>query len=587
MYIFSFPFRPSAVFAVAIVLGSLCSCSKDKPNSDEILPEETPAIILENQLTNKVFFEKGRTSDNYYMGLYTGNIELYTSEEGSIWIPSDADSRLLYLDLYAASGSSIDGIKLPAGTYTVADNTDGSSVYAKYTYGIWYFGKDVDYADVTSGTVKVEYTDVAYRITAEFEMVRSSDKTSAGKLKFRYEGALDFADHSLPDSEDLFPPLTDPVNTTFSGADIHYLGIPAYTSPVDVYVLDLYDDTTPLPGGVLDEGNVLRLELYTEHQGYFPGEKRLKMPAGTYTMTDGYVPMFVGIGSGNIWDSGYGFFPYGSYIRHMDDKSDKVFFGFIGETGSVKVETDGNTTYTITVNLTTREGVSVKGTYTGSVTISNEAQEPERQQQSRIYEDKVLNLAKTTSADVDFGGTSQNAATNFYHIFAQDPTSRQGFQLELLTPVTEKMGSIAGTYKPSEVLLPSKMVPYTYIPGDIKLVPGGAAMVGTWGYYEENAAGKATAFAPAIAGNIVVTESAGPAGKTLYTINYVLTDDNLETPHTMTAKFEGTFNITDKSQVTSAQPAAMFSAPKSRQVPVKKPEARRFKVSNNQKAVRF
>lgn len=568
MFKISYFKRLMALLAAAAMLGCFYGCGDDKepitpgpdpdPDPDPV-PEQT-TTVLTGSIAEQTFFLQDETADNYYMALYCGEVELYSTADGDVWIPSNEESRLLYLDLYAAPGTAAEEPRIPDGTYTLADNQKPGSACKSYTYGIWYFDGEIDYADPTGGTVTVKQTGDGYEIVAEFDMVRHSTSESLGTLKFTFNGNLSFAgDEPTPTPDTEYPVLTEAINTTFVGADIKYLGIPAYSSPIDLYVIDLYDDPTPQPDGTLDEGNVLRLELYTEHQGYYPGESNLKMPAGTYKMTDGYVPVAVGIGTGNLWDSGYGYFPYGSYVRHLDEATEKVFYGFLGEGGNVTVEAADDGTYTIIADLKTREGVEVKGTYAGKVEIINEAQEPERQTQSRIYEDKVLDLTNTVSADVTFEGTSKNSSTHFYSIFAQDPVSLQGFQLELLAPVGE-IGEIAGTYKPSEVLIPLKMSPYTYIPGDIQLVSGGAAMIGTWGYYETNSDGRAVAFAPALTGDIVVTKLEGEGSEATYVIDYVLTDDNLEEPHTMTAKFEGTFNITDKSGSTTASVASFPSS---------------------------
>lgn len=560
---FSSSFGQAALLTAMLLSGLTAACSDDDKPGKKPDPGPGPSdqtIALTSPIEGKVFFEKGAAADNYYIGLYCGEIEMRTFDDGSTWVPSDAQSRLLYLDLYAPSVTGTDEIRLPEGTYTVAADQNAGSANSEYTYGMWYFDTSLDYADATGGTVTVVHTAIGYHIAADLEMVRSSTGESLGTVKFSYNGILNFTDITEPDPDpdNEYPPLKEHIATTFVGADIHYLGVPAYSSPVDVYVIELYDDSTPLPDGTLDEGNVLHVELYTGHQGYYPGESNVKLPAGTYSMTDGYVPVEPGIGTGDKWDSGYGVFPYGSYVRHLDEATGKVYYGFAGEGGQVTVSVSGDT-YTIAADLKTRDGHTVKGTYTGAVEISNEAQEPERQTQSRIYEDKVLDLAKTTSAKVTFEGTSRNDMTHFYSIFAQDPASRQGFQLELLAPVGE-IGSMAGTYKPSEVLIPLRMVPYTYIPGDIQLVAGGAAMIGTWGYYETNANGKAAAFAPALTGDIVVDESGSGASKR-YTIDYVLTDDNPEEPHTMTASFSGTFDIKDATKQTNAAPVWRIPAP--------------------------
>lgn len=585
----------TALLTTALILSCSIGCSdNDEPGTDPAPgpdpdpdPDPTEQVtVLTAPIDGKVVFTKGKNADNYYMGLYCGKIEQYATEEGKTWIPSDADSKLLYLDLYTASGGgdAAAEIVLPEGQYTLADNQNPGSAYKEYTFGLWYFDKAIDYADATAGSVTVKHTDNGYLIEATFDMVRSSNSAPLGTLKFTYEGDLKFQGSEDPSPQPDFPRITEPVTTTFLGADIKYLGIPAYSSPIDAYLIDLYDDPTPLPDGTLDEGNVLRVELYTEHQGYFPGEKKLKMPAGTYRMTDGHVPVEPGIGTGDLWDSGYGLFPYGSYIRHLDPVTEQVFYGFFGDGGNVKVEVSEAGAYTITADLITREGIAVKGSYTGSIDIINEAQEPERQVQSRIYEDKVLDLANTSSAEVTFEGPSKNPSTHFYHIFAQDPVSRQGFQLELLAPAgdTER---IVGTYKPSEVLIPLKMTPYTYIPGDIQLVAGGAAMIGTWGYYETNENGRPVAFAPALTGDIVVREAESKGGKTVYTIEYVLTDDNPEEPHTMTAKFEGVFDITDQTQ-PAALTVALLPAPAAKQTLQPKPAARRLLTGSPRKAVR-
>ena len=531
-----------AMFALAL---SLSACKPDN-GSAVPPPDGVKKVQLTSCLDESTFYLPGEGSDNFYLSLYAGEVELYEASDGSAYVPATQESHLLHLDLYCASLDGDGEPLLPEGTYTVAGNTDAGSACSDYTFALQYFEDgNVDYADpADGGTVVVRHTADGYSITARMDMVRSSTGESLGTYEYTYDGPITFMDMSEPDPApgEEYPPLSESINTTFTGCDIRYLGIPAYSSPIDCYIIDLFDDPTPGADGSLDEGSVLRLELYTEHQWWFPGETGVKMPAGTYGMTDGYVPVEPGIGTGDLWDSGYGLFPYGSYVRHLDDESGAVLWGFLGDDGQVVVESDDEGSYVITVNVTTRDGFTISGSYSGKVDIVNEASEPERSVQSRIYEDKVLDLENTKSAEVDFYGTAKNPMTHYYEIFAQDPVSRQGFQLQLLAPAGE-VGALEGVYKPSETLVEDKLLPGTYIIGDIQLVTGGAAMIGTWGYYETNENGQAVAFAPAMTGDINITESDTTPGE--FTIDYVLTDDNIDEPHTMTAHFVGTFDISD------------------------------------------
>lgn len=109
MYKISFSFRRmTAILATAFILGCSCGCSdNDEPGKGpdpDPDPAPDPVTTLTDPVEGKVFFTEGENADNYYISLYCGKIEVYTSDEGSAWIPSDADSKLLYLDLYTAPG---------------------------------------------------------------------------------------------------------------------------------------------------------------------------------------------------------------------------------------------------------------------------------------------------------------------------------------------------------------------------------------------------------------------------------------------------------------------------------------------------
>ena len=223
--------------------------------------EPEPEIVkveLTDYLAESTSYYPGESVDNFYLSLYTGEVELYESEEGSIYVPADTESQLLHLDLYCQPVADGGDLVLPEGTYTVADNMDAGSAYGYYTFAIRYFDDGMlGYADpVEGGTVVVEHTEDGYSITASFEMVRMDNGASLGKCEYTYSGPLAFLDMSEPEpptQEEMYPPLTESINTVFTGCDIRYLGVPAYSSPIDCYVIDLFDDPTPGEDGSLDE----------------------------------------------------------------------------------------------------------------------------------------------------------------------------------------------------------------------------------------------------------------------------------------------------------------------------------------------
>lgn len=538
----------------------MSSCKNNGPVPPPDGGDEPLSLVMEQPIAGKVTYDKGNanTAANYYFGLSIGEIEIYTNDAGeSAWIPSNKDGAIIYFDLYATAQTH-EGtvIMIPEGEYVVDKSVLAGKANSEYTYGLWYMsdGK-LSYASCVGGKVTVTHTGSdSYLIVAQLDMTNDLANTSLGIVTIKYEGTLPFGKPAP--GEEVYPRITESINTTFKGVDAHYLGVAAYTSPVDTYFFDFFDDPTPAEDGSLDEGNVFRLEIYTPHQGYLIAQfdPVVEIPDGTYNMVDGYVPVETGVGMGDLWDSGYGLFAYGSYVRHLKVEDETVLYGFLNTGGSVKVaKTNPNDKkdkkYTFTVDCVTREGVSVKGTYSGEVNIVNESAEMDPPVQSKLEENKVLNLNNVAVANVDFYGTSRNQQTHFYTVAVEDPVSRQSFQLWILGPPN---GLIAGTYKVSDQTSDLKRVPFTYILGDIQLVAGGADMVGTWGYHESNEAGKSIMFAPASKGDIVISVVSGSGADTQYKIKYVLTDDNPTSPHTMTAEFNGKFTITDKTAASVA-----------------------------------
>lgn len=103
--------RLTALFAIVVTMGCFCGCSDDNkpdkgPDPGPENPDPTPELVtvLTNSIAERTFFLHEESVDNYYMALYCGQVEIYTSSEGSTWIPADEESRVLYLDLYAAPG---------------------------------------------------------------------------------------------------------------------------------------------------------------------------------------------------------------------------------------------------------------------------------------------------------------------------------------------------------------------------------------------------------------------------------------------------------------------------------------------------
>ena len=150
-----------AMFALAL---SLSACKPDN-GSAVPPPDGVKKVQLTSCLDESTFYLPGEGSDNFYLSLYAGEVELYEASDGSAYVPATQESHLLHLDLYCTPAGNGE-ILLPEGTYTVAGNTDAGSACSDYTFALQYFEDgNVDYADpADGGTVVVRHTADGYSI---------------------------------------------------------------------------------------------------------------------------------------------------------------------------------------------------------------------------------------------------------------------------------------------------------------------------------------------------------------------------------------------------------------------------------------
>lgn len=428
-------------------------------------------------------YQGGTGSDgsaNYYIGL--SNVPFEIDDQGE-QVPTEP-GIILYLDLYGQASQDASAARLPEGTYTLKSGATTCTANPDYT---WAREKKQDgtiaYRKPVEGEITVLHTQKRYLIEGTFVV-----GTEEENFAFTYEGELAFVDRTDPSGG--APVIREPVNVTFTSASATW----EYTGDEsDRYTIRLQEGT--VEGGYLAHGHQLTIDLLSKP---LSSKEEMVLAEGVYSPSNDYVsPMTFTQGSTfNLM--GYVYY-YGTYLQQVESLEETPLIGFAQE-GTIEVKRSGSQ-YEFIVDVTTPEGVSIKGTYPmGDVNfIDNAPEKPAGDWLSILHEDKTVLFNPDDASECRvWTYTSYFEGATEFEILVDNNTTDEAFQLDVLA--AEGATSIAGTYTTPKD--PDNPQAGEFIPGYQEF----AVKRGTWPYLYYDFSASQYIGAPATEGTIEITE---------------------------------------------------------------------------------
>lgn len=460
-----------------------CSVRCVSETQGEPDPEPSTGDTFTLTTVTDATYQGGTGSDgsaNYYIGL--SNVPFEIDDQGE-QVPTEP-GIILYLDLYGQASQDASAARLPEGTYTLKSGATTGTANPDYT---WAREKKQDgtiaYRKPVEGEITVLHTQKRYLIEGTFVV-----GTEEENFAFTYEGELAFVDRTDPSGG--APVIREPVNVTFTSASATW----EYTGDEsDRYTIRLQEGT--VEGGYLAHGHQLTIDLLSKP---LSSKEEMVLAEGVYSPSNDYVsPMTFTQGSTfNLM--GYVYY-YGTYLQQVESLEETPLIGFAQE-GTIEVKRSGSQ-YEFIVDVTTPEGVSIKGTYPmGDVNfIDNAPEKPAGDWLSILHEDKTVLFNPDDASECRvWTYTSYFEGAPEFEILVDNNNTDEAFQLDVLA--AEGATSIAGTYTTPKD--PDNPQAGEFIPGYQEF----AVKRGTWPYLYYDFSASQYIGAPATEGTIEITE---------------------------------------------------------------------------------
>lgn len=460
-----------------------CSVRCVSETQGEPDPEPSTGDTFTLTTVTDATYQGGTGSDgsaNYYIGL--SNVPFEIDDQGE-QVPTEP-GIILYLDLYGQASQDASAARLPEGTYTLKSGATTGMANPDYT---WAREKKQDgtiaYRKPVEGEITVLHTQKGYLIEGTFVV-----GTEEENFAYTYEGELAFVDRTDPSGG--APVIREPVNVTFTSASATW----EYTGDEsDRYTIRLQEGT--VEGGYLAHGHQLTIDLLSKP---LSSKEEMVLAEGVYSPSNDYVsPMTFTQGSTfNLM--GYVYY-YGTYLQQVESLEETPLIGFAQE-GTIEVKRSGSQ-YEFIVDVTTPEGVSIKGTYPmGDVNfIDNAPEKPAGDWLSILHEDKTVLFNPDDASECRvWTYTSYFEGATEFEILVDNNTTDEAFQLDVLA--AEGATSIAGTYTTPKD--PDNPQAGEFIPGYQEF----AVKRGTWPYLYYDFSASQYIGAPATEGTIEITE---------------------------------------------------------------------------------
>jgi len=412
---------------------------------------------------------------------------------------TDPGANDVYFGLWDADiPQDLKNIRLPTGTFTPSDDWSAGTFEPEYTFArIYPAGTSIPF---TGGTITVAAEGDTYTITGDLNDEYGTE------YKYRYVGPVTVKD----ESPHHLPQLTADVDdSSFYLAEGTYFG-------------DLYQTgTSVIDIGFTSPDVFMSVEFLSEGSEKFsadvlkPGTYTINADRSQYTLTPGQ----------EYNKAGWKYIPIGTYCRviGMTDT-----YGF-ATSGTITVEKSGNQ-YTITFDMTSANGKAIKGSYTGSLSLTDGTEKPVI---SELEEDRVVDLSAITQGKQTYSGYWYDNGMNNWTLYVRDESipGIDGMIFDFNMPDLGFLpeGIPTGTYELSNVAKENTMVP-----GFINTY-----LAGTW-YIWANAGGSYGKAAPIKTGSLTI----GKEGD-IWTLDFEMYDD-ARPPHKISGSWSGPMRISNE-----------------------------------------
>lgn len=403
----------------------------------------------------------------------------------------------VYYGIWTDEIPDLNTLLLPTGTFTAGTDCSAGTFEPEYTFQRLYPEEIV--TTFTGGTIEITKEGTDYTIQSNL-----TDGTN-NVYRYRYTGKVvgeDQSPHHLP-------LVTSDVNAPCYLAEGTYFG-DYYKTGTSVINLQLTADgvvfCTELfaPGAESFSPDVLR-----------PGTYTVKGDRSEWTLTPGEEFNYAG------WE----YRPQGTYCRVIGQTDT---YGF-ATSGTIEVEQSGNQ-YTLTFNLTTNNGKTVTGSFTGPLTLRDGTEQPVI---SQLEEDRVLDLSHIPEGKMLYSGEWYHNGMNNWTIYVKDESidNIDGMIFDFNMPDMGFLpeGIPTGTYELSSVAKEN-----TLVPGFINTY-----LAGTW-YIWANAGGSYRKAAPIKTGSLTI----GKEGD-IWTLDFEMYDD-ARPPHKISGSWSGPIQVVNE-----------------------------------------
>ncbi|HJA98980.1 MAG TPA: hypothetical protein H9779_05210 [Candidatus Alistipes avicola] len=499
----------------------------DPDDGDDPNPDPDPGSDFSGMLDRcgaALFF--GGELDNYYLAL--ANTE--TVFEDQMCVPAK-EGVVLYLDLYSEKYSEPGNIRIKEGSYTMSIEPRAGSCVMEYTFALMRDASgQTTSIDFAVGTVDVLYEGDLCRIEATFTSAENVEYT------FYYRGKLEFEDQTPPvEADDV---LRENVDVELTSSLGHHYRDALLNPDADIVVLNFSDVALDDQGKLTEPGVLLTLQLNTEpvpdpeYPILFPGTYRVSADMGQGTLTPGV---------------DYDLYVDGSFCAKASADG-STLYGLIAG-GQVEIAQEGIWDYRVTVNLTTAEGVSVKGSYLGPIDLiaDNTGTVDPDDNISKLESDYAVDLSSATVARAEYYGDYYFVGADYWKIRVEAETG-DVMLFDLFSAPGDGTSLPAALYTPTMAYEEGSFMPGTL---DFDNNPEG-----TW--LLDARTGEATPLAPAMDGWVdVAVDSEG-----VYTFEFEFFDGAYPTVHAFTGRWSGTLQFENLSlfSMSGVKPASRTDA---------------------------